>query len=69
MPQTDQTLAAAAYDLAEEYRSGLWNHVSDMKRLPAPLCPELIAELQRRCPGRSASACQQAIADGLFASR
>jgi hypothetical protein len=67
MAPIHKKLTDAGYVLAEEIRDGRWNHVADRK--PGPACTELIDELRKRCPGFSVSDYQQALADGLFASR
>jgi hypothetical protein len=58
-----------AYDFAVEIREGKWAHVRCLDAKPAAACPEIIEELQTRCPGYSTERYQRAIADGLFASR
>lgn len=62
-------LSQFGYDLAEEIRDGKWDHVSDLKKKPAPACIELTDEFRRRCPGYSLEQYQRALSDGLFASR
>jgi hypothetical protein len=43
-------LRSAATELDEEIRAGKWAHVIGRRRVPSE-CRELIAELQKRCPG------------------
>jgi hypothetical protein len=69
MEPDNESLTHEAYRLGEEIHDGRWSHISDLKRKPATACTELIDELRRRCPGYTISIYQQALADGLFASR
>lgn len=62
-------LAQIGYDLAEEIRDGKRDHISDLKKKPAPACIELTDEFRRRYPGYSLEQYQRALADGLFAWR
>jgi hypothetical protein len=39
-----------ACELAEEVRAGHWDHIKEKAR-PVTACPEMVAELERRCPG------------------
>jgi hypothetical protein len=63
------TLRLRACKLAEEIRAGTWNQVEGIHTRPAPACPEIVAELERRCPGFDRAIYQQAIADGLSETR
>jgi hypothetical protein len=65
----DSELSNAAYQLAEEIRDGLWQHVKALLTKPVPDCKEIIDELAKRCPGRSQEEYRQAIARGMFESR
>jgi hypothetical protein len=67
--RTVSTLMDAAYDFAVEIRDGKWDHVVGIRSKPVPVCPEVVDELRRRCPGHSNLEYQRAIADGLFSSR
>src|SRR5689334_2147259 len=49
----DQDLDHIAYLLAEEIRDGRWDHVEALKTKPVPSCPEIMEELERRCPGHT----------------
>lgn len=69
MTQRPKDLEEAGFQLAMEIYDGRWNHVPDIHRKPAPACPELLEELERRCPGHSLPEYRQALADGLFAAR
>ena len=69
MTKQDPKLAQAAYQLASEIRDGCWRHLSALSNKPAPSIPELIQELERRCPGFAVPEYQRALADGLFESR
>jgi len=64
-----QEVVNAAYGLAEEIRDGRWRHVFDPSSQSESNCPELIQELQRRCPGYVEAAYKRALADGMLATR
>jgi hypothetical protein len=60
MSDQNPELAKAAYHLAEEIWAEKWSHVRG---------PELIQELQRRCPGFTTGEYKEAFADGLHRAR
>ena len=64
-----ETLRLSACELAEEVRAGRWDHIAGIKTQPVPACPEVVAELERRCPGFDLPTYRRAIADGLFETR
>jgi len=64
-----QELVTAAYSLAEEIRNGKWRHMTDLNGKPVSHYPELVDELQRRCPGYTLAAYKRALEDGMFATR
>jgi hypothetical protein len=56
-------------NLAEEYRSGKWDHIAEAKSQPLPSCLAFTDELKIRCPGFSLEEYQRAIANGLYETR
>jgi hypothetical protein len=64
-----QNLRLRACELAEEVRAGRWDHIEEIKTRPVTACSEIVAELERRCPGFDFSTYQQAMANGLYETR
>jgi hypothetical protein len=59
-------LVNAAYEVAEEIHKG--KHVHD-PRTQSTWSPEIIQELERRCPGYTEAAYRRAMDEGWFAAR
>ncbi len=64
-----QQLNLAAAQLAEEIWAKRWEHVTDLKVKPVGECTQLVAELERRCPGFSPNEYSRALARGMQDSR
>lgn len=63
-------LDLAAYDLCSEVREGLWNAaLSKVSNRQPAASADVVAELQRRCPGHSTADYQRALAKGMLNSR
>lgn len=67
VPTHQPTIHAVAYELADQFRAGLLEHLRD------PAWPatwrNLVAELRGRCPGHHAEAYEQALGAGFTDSR
>lgn len=64
-----EQLNLAAAQLAEEIWAKRWEHVADLKVKPVGECVQVVAELEKRCPGFSASEYSRALARGMLESR
>ncbi len=67
MPPSSKKLEAAAYEVADEYRSG---QLDALKEREWPRTwRNLLAELKTRCPGASDAEYRSALEGGFVASR
>ena len=62
-------LRLAGCELAEEIRSGQWDHIKGLKTGSAARCVELTDALSEHCPGFTLEEYQEAIGNGLFETR
>ena len=65
--KTEQDLNACGYDVADEYRAGLWPELSDKEW--KDVWKFLISELRRRCPGFKDEQYGKALDEGFRDSR
>jgi hypothetical protein len=60
-----EALKEAAEKLAVEMWEGRWDHLKDRP----VVCPEIVVELERRCPGHTKSEYEDAIARSWWRQR
>ncbi len=64
-----QALRHAADVLSDEVWQGKWNHIPDLNRRPIPEWAEILSELEKRCPGHSVQAYEDALIRSHFGRR
>jgi hypothetical protein len=59
-------LRKSSDQLADEIWEGKWGHIPHLRTTPIGEVAEILAELERRCPGHTKEAYQDAIARSIF---